>query len=117
MYYIHISIIFSCMYVKKKMHHLKPNILGKMCGVDGIWNICTMYFFVVCGSTSGPFTTESYSKSKHHYTTIEFNDRIIVIVLLNVRLMHGLRTPNEGINRRNLKIWADVADKICFGRT
>ena len=27
---------------------------------------------------------------------------------------HGLRTPNEGIN---LKIWADVADKICFGRT
>ena len=30
---------------------------------------------------------------------------------------HGLRTPNEGINQRHLKIWADVADKICFGRT
>ena len=30
---------------------------------------------------------------------------------------HGLRTPNEAINQRNLKIWADVADKICFGRT
>ena len=30
---------------------------------------------------------------------------------------HGLRTPNEGINQRNLKIWADVADKICFGST
>ena len=28
---------------------------------------------------------------------------------------HGLRTPNEGINQRNLNIWADVADKICFG--
>ena len=27
---------------------------------------------------------------------------------------HGLRTPNEGINQRNLKFWADVADKICF---
>ncbi len=27
---------------------------------------------------------------------------------------HGLRTPNEGINLKN---WADVADKICFGRT
>ena len=25
---------------------------------------------------------------------------------------HGLRTPNEGINQRNLKTWADVADKI-----
>ena len=30
---------------------------------------------------------------------------------------HGLRTPNEGINQSNLKIWADVADKICFDRT
>ena len=30
---------------------------------------------------------------------------------------HGLRTPNEGINQRNLKFWADVADKICFGHT
>ena len=30
---------------------------------------------------------------------------------------HGLRTPSEGINQRNLKIWADAADKICFGRT
>ena len=29
---------------------------------------------------------------------------------------HGLRTPNEGINQRNLKFWANVADKICFGR-
>ena len=28
---------------------------------------------------------------------------------------HGLRTPDEGINQRNLKIWADVADKIFLG--
>ena len=34
-----------------------------------------------------------------------------------VRKRHGLRTPNEGINQRYLKNWADVADKICFGRT
>ena len=32
-------------------------------------------------------------------------------------LDHGLRTPNEGINQRYLKNWADVADKIRFGRT
>ena len=25
---------------------------------------------------------------------------------------HGLRTPNEGINQRYLRNWADVADKI-----
>ena len=30
---------------------------------------------------------------------------------------HGLRTPNEGINQRHLKIWADVADKICCRHT
>ena len=30
---------------------------------------------------------------------------------------HGLRTSNEGIKQRNLEIWANVADKICFGRT
>ena len=30
---------------------------------------------------------------------------------------HGLRTPNEGINQRNMKIQANVADKIYFGRT
>ena len=30
---------------------------------------------------------------------------------------HELQTPNEGINLRNLKNWADMADKICFGRT
>ena len=31
-----------------------------------------------------------------------------------IDLLHGLRTPNEGINQRNLKFWANVADKICF---
>ena len=30
---------------------------------------------------------------------------------------YGLRTPNEGLNQRYLKNWADVAGKICFGRT
>ena len=32
-------------------------------------------------------------------------------------LDHGLRTPNEGINQRYLKNWADVADKICCRHT
>ena len=32
-------------------------------------------------------------------------------------LVHGVRTPNEGISKRNLKIWPDVADKIRLGRT
>ena len=36
---------------------------------------------------------------------------------LQMTAEHGLRTPNEGINQRYLKNWADVAGKICFGRT
>ena len=32
-------------------------------------------------------------------------------------LVHGLRTPNEGINQRNLKIRADPANKICCRHT
>ena len=40
-----------------------------------------------------------------------------IIFLLFDGIVHGLRTPNEGINQRNLKIWANVADKIGFGRT
>ena len=35
----------------------------------------------------------------------------------DLRLEHGLRTPNEGTNQRNLKLKADLADKICFGCT
>ena len=36
---------------------------------------------------------------------------------LDITFLQGLRTPNEGINQRYLKNLADVADKICFGRT
>ena len=31
--------------------------------------------------------------------------------------LHRLRTPNEDINQRYLKNWADVADKICCRHT
>ena len=33
--------------------------------------------------------------------------------LLAHPVQHGLRTTNEGINQRNLKIWADVAKKYA----
>ena len=31
-----------------------------------------------------------------------------------VGFIHRLRTLNEGINQRNLKIWANVANKLCL---
>ena len=45
--------------------------------------------------------------------------RFIILVSggFTIAAVHGLWTPNEGINQRYLKNWADVADKICFGRT
>ena len=35
----------------------------------------------------------------------------------NITQPHGLRTPYEALNQRNLKNWVNVADQICFGRT
>ena len=36
------------------------------------------------------------------------NTKLLTFDLFNME-SHGLRTPNEGINQRNLKIWVDVA--------
>ena len=47
------------------------------------------------------------------FTTLSF---FLLLHIAHEANIHGLRTPNEGINQRNLKIWADVADKICLGR-
>ena len=52
-----------------------------------------------------------------YFHPIVFCMALIPIEVQGNVVAHGLRTPNEGINQRNLKIWADVADKICFGRT
>ena len=42
---------------------------------------------------------------------LEFPAVKVVLIALN----HGLRTPDEGINQRNLKIWADVAEMVfCY---
>ena len=38
-------------------------------------------------------------------------------IILFISFTHRLWTPNECINQRYLKNWADVADKICFGCT
>ena len=49
-------------------------------------------------------------------TAAQVVNKAVVLELQNNQ-SHGLRTPNEGINQRYLKNWADVADKICLGRT
>ena len=41
----------------------------------------------------------------------------VVTVVKSNTLEHGLRTPSGGINQRYLKIWANAAEKIYFGRT
>jgi hypothetical protein len=46
-----------------------------------------------------------------------FSEQKIITTLTRHAVYHGLRTPNEGINQRYLKNWANVAVKICFGRT
>ena len=53
--------------------------------------------------------------TQKHVFLADFFIQFLTYILVPLR--HGLRTPNEGINQSYLKIWADVADKICFGRT
>ena len=40
-----------------------------------------------------------------------------MVIPYSYTYLHGLRTPNEGINQRYLKNWANVADKICCRHT
>ena len=63
----------------------------------------------------------TYTKSKLNYPS---NENLIANLndfdksaILTLNTDNRLRTPNEGINFKNLKIWGDMADKICFGRT
>ena len=54
---------------------------------------------------------------KDHPKMLKLDSVFFPFWLLFVIFNHGLPTPNEDINQRYLKNWADVADKICFGRT
>ena len=69
-------------------------------------------FFVLSGALSWEpqesISPKTFNQHKHVTYDVSSN---------NYRPNHGLRTPNEDINQRNLKFWADVADKICFGPT
>ena len=51
-----------------------------------------------------------------HLSQKSIESKILFIDGYNDKV-HGLQTPNEGLNQRYLKNCADVADKICFGRT
>ena len=52
--------------------------------------------------------------SKAYIMQLAFVESIEKTVTVVDSKYHGLRTPNEGINQINLKIWANVADKKCF---
>ena len=55
------------------------------------------------------------SFSDENYNAVE---RLQLVREVNTDHMDdGLRTRNEGINQRYLKNWAQVANKISFGRT
>ena len=64
---------------------------------------------------------ESNLENHHFFTEFWWNRNVQIATVCDsvfyYVFIHGLWTPHEGINWRNLKNWADVADKICFGRT
>ena len=75
--------------------------------------------FLLSGTDYGRMMAKSlilYSLNSYPYPKY-IKSLVFVEIMESYGLEHGLRTPNEGINQRYLKNWADVADKICFGRT
>ena len=59
----------------------------------------------------------SYFNCTHFYLDFFLVTLVLICEIIAYEFKHGLRTPNEGLNQRNLKIWANLADKICFGCT
>ena len=52
----------------------------------------------------------------YKYLFCNFKDRSYYeYTMLSIPFLQGLRTSNEGIYQRNLKMWANVSNKICFG--
>jgi hypothetical protein len=63
--------------------------------------------------------SKSKSKSPSYFLLVFIPESALIFnLILNLGpdfdvSSHGLLTPNEGIIQRNLKFWADVADKKC----
>ena len=75
----------------------------------------------VCKDQPISFWTDFFrtkmTKKDDFETWFFFNRDITHTKVIFFGQCHGLRTPNEGINQRYLKNWADVADKICCRHT
>ena len=77
-----------------------------------IYNM-TCYKYSPCtGPTALALKADTMS-SKAYIMQLAFVESIEKTVTVVDSKYHGLRTPNEGINQINLKIWANVADKKC----
>ena len=71
-----------------------------------LWNIQKLVYSFIC---------TFFGNVMSHI--IRYHNKRISVFFTNKDYDHGLRTLNECINQRNLKIWANVAAKICFSRT
>ena len=66
------------------------------------------------GKTSKPNEVGTSKLDCGHFESMQINWNTIQIC---TNSQHGLRTPNDSINQRYLKNWADSADKICCRHT
>ena len=69
--------------------------------------------FKECAKKRGPYKKErlSHILATNVFGLTKVSDTLNFKDVFCIYSVHGLRTPNEGINLRNLKIWADVADQ------
>ena len=87
----------------------------------------TLFFCYITIHISNKFIIAILSKkSKKKFSRKKYSSSLIIKKFWQIRSIyscssfstngsdHGLRTPNEGINDKNLKIWADVATKYAL---
>ena len=89
------------------------NVSLHFCIMDSWWpsNACWSYFFRHCIFWDGKNTHLNLQKPFAIWGPRQIQSNQVK------GAFHGLWTPNEGINQRYLKNWADVADKICCRHT
>ena len=79
-------------------------------GVAGISALCSTFGHCCLGGYgifSANVLIDVYNTVLNYFTTVHKS--------LTYSLGQGIR--NEGIYQRNVKIWGNVADKVCFGCT
>ena len=98
-----VAVVATCFHAEQKCNCVLKLILWKYCQQNHViiyWQFWNVNIFYTEISTNSNIRRKSYQKLES-------------LAISRHPLDHGLRTPNEGINQKYLKNWADVAAKYA----